>query len=160
MYLVFLPSITKLFDDPTQLGRILNTLMTLSLLSGDDRVCPPQDRCKAQNGTCKKKCNSKKHERELKWLCDPNHRLNPYEHFPPLAPKPLNTPPSPLAPKLQNILTGSACKCCAPKCEESSTCTRWGGTCVNGAQECPTQYGYMVIDGCKGYNCKCCIPSK
>lgn len=126
-------------------------------LPGDDEVCQQLDKCKAHYGTCKEWCDPYKYERELKGLCDPIYWYRPTTPaygYSPWALKPQHIQPPPWLP----IPVVPACKCCAPKCEESPACTLWGGICVNGAHECPTKYGFMVVDGCKGYNCKCCKP--
>ncbi|XP_045120442.1 mucin-19-like [Portunus trituberculatus] len=55
--------------------------------------------------------------------------------------------------------TGPTCRCCAPKCSQDSACTLWGGVCVDGPEQCPTEFGtHMVSEGCTGYNCVCCKP--
>ena len=57
--------------------------------------------------------------------------------------------------------TGPPCKCCAPKCSQDTACTLWGGTCVDGEEQCPTKFGtHMVTADCTGYNCVCCKPGK
>ena len=49
-----------------------------------------------------------------------------------------------------------SCKCCAPKCSQDTACTLWAGTCVDGIDQCPTEYGtHVITERCKGYNCFC-----
>lgn len=147
------PILHEIFSSPSAspLGTTTagTTSATYDLVPEKVEACPQVDKCKKEHGTCKEWCDPYKYERELKWLCDPwipqPAAIHPYVH----------KPRSPA-----RISTGPACKCCAPKCEKSPSCTLWGGTCVNGHKECPTQYGFMVVDGCKGYDCKCCKPGE
>lgn len=99
--------------------------------------CPQLEQCWINNGTCEKDCDGYKGQRELIGLCIPS-----YPHYSPTTyGKPV-------------------CKCCAAKCQNSPACSAMGGVCVDAPEHCPLRYGFMVGDGCTGYNCKCCKPGE